>query len=529
MKANIIKYIFILFVIFIIGFAVYKIYFEEEKEISNVQENTVDAQVQILTNMRIGIADFDNINPIITQNRDIINLSTIIYEPLISITEDYKLELRLAKECSKINENTYIVKLKEDLKWDDGDSITAKDVAFTMEKLKEGKSVYSDNVKNVKSVEVVDSLTIRIELSKEETFFEYNLIFPIISSNQFSSEEDFFKSRIAPKSSGMYKVKSATSENMELDINPNWYQSKEVNRKIETIKINFYNTMGDAYNSFKIGNIDIICTSNINITDYIGTIGFLSKDYKGRELDFISLNCNNTILSNKEVRQAINYAIDKKKIITSVYDNEYYVSSFPIDYGSYLYSKESTSSYDKNKAKKVLEDAGWTYRYEYWHKTENYSTKTLSLKLVVDSSNKQRVKVAELVEKQLESVGIQVSLYKVSNSAYKNYLKNKNYDMIITGVYNGYSPDLSYFLGEDNIANYKNEEITNLLEDLKNVTDESVMKEKYNRIIEIYEDELPYICLYRNKSKVIYSMKLTGEFEPNNYTAYYHFEKWYRQ
>lgn len=529
MKANIIKYIFILFVIFIIGFAVYKIYNQEEAQGNNEQNNIVEPTPQVLTNIRLGVANFDNVNPIISQNRDVINLSTIIYEPLLKLSEDYKLELGLAKEWSKINETTYIVKLKEGLEWEDGSKITGRDVQFTLEKLKDGKSIYSSNAKNISSVEIIDGLTVRINLIKEEPFFEYNLIFPIISSNQFANEKNFYKSRIAPMSSGMYKVKAATSDSLELVKNDNWYDKDNSNPKIENIKVNFYTSMGDAYNSFKIGNIDMICTSNVKITDYIGTIGFTTKDYKGRELDFISLNCEEGILSNKEVRQAINYAIDKKKIISSVYENEYYISSFPIDYGNYLYTKESTSSYSQSKTKKVLEDAGWTYRYGSWQKTENYYTKTIRLNLVVDNSDKQRVKVAELIEEQLEDVGIHVYLYQVSNSTYKNYLKNKNYDMIITGVYNGYSPDLSYFFGEENIANFKNDEINGILNDLKNITDEEVIKQKYDRLIELYEDELPYICLYRNKLKAIYSMKVTGEFEPNNYSAYYNFEKWYRQ
>lgn len=529
MKANIIKYIFIIFVIFIIGFAIYKIYNPKNSVDNNEQINVVENKEQILTNMRIGISNFDNINPIISQNRDIINLSSIIYEPLLTLSEDYQLELALAKEYSKINEKTYIVKLKDDLKWEDGTAITGKNVQFTVDKLKQGKSIYSDNAKNIKSVEIIDVSTVRFNLNKEENFFEYNLIFPIISSSQFSGEKDFFKSRLAPISSGKYKVKSASVDSMELVKNSNWYGNKEKEPRIDNIKIIFYGTMGDAYNSFKIGNIDMICTSNVKISDYIGTIGFTPKDYKGRELDFISLNCKDRLLSNKEVRQAINYAIDKKKIISSVYGNEYYISSFPIDYGNYMYTKESKSAYNQNQAKKVLENAGWKYQYGRWEKTENYSTKTLWLELVVDSNDKQRVKVADLIEKQLENVGINVSVYKVSNSSYKSYLKNKNYDMIITGVNNGYSPDLSYFLGEGNIANYENQEVSSILSDLKTITDQEKIKEKYNRLIEIYEDELPYICLYRNKSKVIYSIKLTGEFEPNNYSAYYHIEKWYRQ
>ena len=528
MKSNIIKYIFIVFVIVIIGFAIYKINFKEDDGEQTNETNTVQNVQNTESILNIGISDFDNINPLITKNEDIISLSTILYEPLIKITENYGIELRLAEEWSKIDKKTYIVKLKDNLKWEDGKSVTGTDVKFTIEKLQEGKSVYSDNVENIKSVEIIDGNTIRLNLKEEEPFFEYNLIFPIVLSTQFANE-DFYKSRLAPISTGMYKVSNATTENMELVQNTNWYNQANVERKIDKIIINFFDTMGDAYNSLKIGNIDMVCTSKTNVEDYIGTIGFETKEYKGRELDFVSLNCKDGILKNKEVRQAINYAIDKNKINSAVFSNNYYVSSFPLDYGSYLYEKESKSSYNKEKAKKVLEDAGWEYRYGYWRKTDNYSSEYLNLNLVVDSSNDTRVKVAELIEKQLEDIGINVSLYEVSNYSYKNYLENKNYDMIITGVNNGYSPDLSYFLGENNISNYNNEEIKNLLNEIKNISDEKLLKEKYNRIIEIYDDEIPYICLYRNKNKVVHGIRLTGEMTPNNYTVYYNFENWYKQ
>ena len=528
MKSNLIKYIFIIFVVFIISFAIYKINIEDTDNYEINETSTVQNTQNEESILNIGISDFDNINPLITNNQDIISLSTIIYEPLIKITDDYNIELRLAKEWSKTNGKTYLIKLKDNLKWEDGRSVTGTDVKFTIEKLKEGKSVYSDNVKNIKSVEIIDGNTIKLNLNNEEPFFEYNLIFPIISSEQFKNE-NFYKSRLAPISTGMYKVISATTEKIELAINDNWYNSNNVERKISKVIVNFFNTMGDAYNSLKIGNIDMVCTSKTETEEYIGSIGFAINDYKGRELDFISLNCEDSLLKNKEVRQAINYAIDKNKINSSVFSNNYYISSFPIDYGSYLYEKESSSSFSKEKAKEVLEDAGWEYRYGYWRKTENYTTQYLNLNLIVDNSNKTRVKVAELIEEQLEDIGINISLYKVSNSSYKNYLKNKNYDMIITGVNNGYSPDLTYFLGKGNIANYENFEITNLLSEINNISDTSVLKEKYNRIIEIYEDEVPYICLYRNKNKVVHSIRLTGEIKPNNYTVYYNFENWYRQ
>ena len=521
MKSNILKYIFIVFVIGIIGFAAYKIYYNEEEQVQNETTNEINTQSTMLTNIRIGISNFDNINPLISKNRDVINLSSVLYEPLCTLTSDYHLKLALAKEYSKIDDTTYIVKLRDDIKWDNGNKITGQDVKFTIEKLKEGKSIYSGNVQNIDSVEIIDGQTIRLNLSEAEPFFEYNLIFPIISSSQFEKEEDFYNSRIAPVSSGMYKVKNATTTTMDLELNTNWYGLAEETPRIKDIQIHFYSTMGDVYSSFKLGNIDMVCTSNMDIKNYIGTIGYTEKDYKGRELDFLSINSTNSILSDKSIRKALNYAINKKKIVSSVYGSNYTISNFPLDYGSYLYTKSSDKdSYSQEKAKKALEDGGWTYRYGRWQKTENYSTKTLRLNIVVDSSNKQRVKVAELIEKQLEDIGIRISIYKVSNKNYKDYLNERNYDLILTGINNGYSPDLTYFLGDGNIGNYENEEIKSIMSELQNTTDEETIKQKYQKIIEIYEEDTPYICLYRNRGKTVYSMKLFGEFNPNNYTIF---------
>ena len=528
MKSNIIKYLFIIFAIGIIIFAIYKINSQEETSNLNLENNTSQTSQKTESILNIGISDFDNINPLITKNKDIISLSTILYDPLLKITEDYEIENCLAEEWSKSDKTTYLVKLKDNLKWDDGSTVTGTDVKYTIEQLQEGKSVYSDNVENIKSVEIIDGNTVRINLKEEEPFFEYNLIFPIVSSNQFKNE-DFYKSRLAPKATGMYKVTSATESNMELEKNENWRNADSIERKIDKVIITYFDTIGDAYNSLKIGNIDLVCTSNTNVEDYIGTIGFVTKDYKGRELDFISINCEEGVLANKEVRQAINYAIDKNKINSSVFSNNYYVSSFPIDYGSYLYSKESKSSYSQDKAKEVLEDAGWEYRYGSWRKTENYRTQYLNIDLIVDNSNETRVKVAELIEEQLEDFGINVYLYRVSNSSYKRYLENKNYDMIITGVNNGYSPDLTYFFGKDNIANYENEEITGILNDIKNISDKDMLTEKYNRIIEIYEDEMPIFAYIEIQKKLYIALGLLGKLSQIIIRVYHNFENWYRQ
>ena len=116
MKSNIIKYIFIIFAIGIIVFAIYKMNFQDNgQNTANVESTTQNSSQDKESVLNIGISDFDNINPLVTKNKDIISLSTILYEPLLEITEDYGIELKLAEECSKSDATTYLVKLKNNL------------------------------------------------------------------------------------------------------------------------------------------------------------------------------------------------------------------------------------------------------------------------------------------------------------------------------------------------------------------------------------------------------------------------------
>ena len=131
--------------------------------------------------------------------------------------------------------------------------------------------------------------------------------------------------------------------------------------------------------------------------------------------------------------------------------------------------------------------------------------------------------MAEEIKKQLEAIGIKVSIEKVSDDKYQTYLEKHNYEMLLTGIYTSLSPDLTSFLGENNLANYKNADISYMLKEL------NIQKEKYEKIIEIYEADVPYIALYRNQEIIAYSNNFRGDITPNSYSLYYNFSKWYRE
>ena len=115
-----------------------------------------------------------------------------------------------------------------------------------------------------------------------------------------------------------------------------------------------------------------------------------------------------------------------------------------------------------------------------------------------------------------------------SDEQYQAFIENRNYDIALCSMTVSTSPDLTTFFGESNLANYANEEITNIMNEVKNTTDENILKEKYQRISEVYKADIPYISLYNNKHIVAYNSALVGEITPNWFCVFYGIEGWYK-
>ena len=108
MKSNFFKYIFIIFVIGIMIFAFFKIRSDEKEKSETEAETTAETEEKI-TEIRLGIAEFDTLNPILSKNKNIQDIINLIYEPLVKISADYKAQPALAKEWAKQNDNSYII------------------------------------------------------------------------------------------------------------------------------------------------------------------------------------------------------------------------------------------------------------------------------------------------------------------------------------------------------------------------------------------------------------------------------------
>ncbi len=141
-------------------------------------------------------------------------------------------------------------------------------------KLKNSSSIYVTQVQNIANVEITDDYTLKIILNKEIPFFEYQLTFPIMSSQFFQDKE--FNAGLVPVGTGMYKYTDVQSTYLTLEKNNNWWDTK-TKLTITKVTVNLYSSLAELYNSFKMGSIDIIDTDNNNLQEYIGTIGYAKK------------------------------------------------------------------------------------------------------------------------------------------------------------------------------------------------------------------------------------------------------------
>ena len=518
MKTNLFKKIFFVFVIILIGLAIYLLYKDGKKE--NVSVQTNELEIDIVKELNIGITGYDTINPVLSYNRDVQYVDKLIFKSLLNISNDFQIESSLAKEFSKINNLTYLIKLEENIYWHDGTKFTAKDVIFTIENLKKStiESIYKENIKNIKEVQKIDDYTIKINLTNEIPFFEYMMCFPILASHSYEENTLISKTNI-PIGTGEYKITNIDKKNIKL-------QRVDYNdsTKISTINILLKEMLNDLYNSFSKEEIDFIITDNIQYEEYLGTMGYNINYCSNRQFDYLAFNNKNSILSNKDVRKAISYAIDRQNINYNIYSNKYTVCDFPIDYGSYLYNSGELFEYNINLAKSVLVENGWVYKNNRWRKGNN----ALEFNLVVSKKDEKRVMVAEKIKNQLEEIGIVINIIKVNESKYNSYIKNKNYDIILTGNIISNNPNLETFLGENNISNFYNEQIEILLNEVKNIYDKELLKNKYLQIKELFREEVPFISLYFNRLFVITTPNLKGDFTHNWYNVFYNIDNWYK-
>lgn len=504
MKKISIVLLVIIVLIITITYIIYNIYIRIDIKKSN-NESKVTKEKIISKDLRIGITNFDTVNPIISENTNVQNISRLIYEPLLNLTYDYKLEECLATEWKKIDENSYIIKLRRNVKWQDGKEFDADDVVYTVNIINElkDKSIYYNNVYNIKQIKKIDKHTIKIYTFEERPYFEYNLIFPILSSKK--------QNKNTPVGTGMYYIEEINKQNINLESNSNWWNNNDI--KINNINIKFYKNINEEIEDIELNKLDLIATSAKDVNEFIDSSKCNIKKYIGRNYNYIVINCDNKLLKNKKLRQAINYGINKNEIIEKVYKNNYVKSEFPLDYGCYLYKRGDEDNYSREKALKILKDN---------------KIKNITIDLLVNKNQEDKIKVASLIKEQLNDIGIKINTIEKSDKKFEQALESKKYELAIIDNMYELSPDINKYFEKNNLSNYDNNQAIRILKKIESNSEEEA-KKNIEIIKEYYNKDIPFISLYYDTCNFIYSRNLRGKISPNSYNIFYNIEDWYRE
>lgn len=316
---------------------------------------------------------------------------------------------------------------------------------------------------------------------------------------------------LAPVGTGPYKMK---------DIQPGtqlklvrFDQYYEGTPEYDTITFRYVADPSARVSALKSGDADVIDAVPIEFADDLDRdpkIQLIKKP--GLQVFGIGLNQNNSILRDKQVRQALNYAIDKEAIVKVLFMGYATPLNSPLAPDTVGAIELTPYQTDVIKAAQLLEEAGWMLNGDVREKGGEKLSFTL---IVPDGMYPKDVILSETIQNQLKAIGVEIKINKVEKSTYWDQLKvpsaNTGYDMALWGYNpshgNGQIHMESLFTSNPNPAEkpglwnfiwYQNETVDRLLAEAK----EQVVFDEFQNIMkqaeEIVWDECPYIWLYSN-------------------------------
>ena len=482
----------------------------EINKVDEVDSGDTEIVTEVIPKIRLALAAVDTYNPLTTQNEHVSNLLKLVYEPLFEYNSENQLQPCLAGEYFKRGDNSWVIRLKPNIEWQDGNVLLADDVVYTINYLKDENvnSIYKANVRNITSVERLDTETVVINLVEDDPYLINKLYFPIVSSRSVATTDEV--QALMPQSlvgTGPYEFVSEDSEKVALKLNDTWWNYKGA--KLKEIDLMKFGSYAEAVKAFKSTEIDLIMTDMYSWKEKFGFIGINSYSYESSTFETLIPNTSKNTLAESSVRKAILQAINRANIVSVVYEENATIKDIPIP--SYSKFKTESSEYNVEKAKQILVNAGWVNTSGSWKK----GNQTLSFNLAVVESNKEQLLVAEKIKSDLQDVGIKINIKKMSWNDFYAAISNGNFDLAIAtfDVKHEYQiQDMVKTLASKNYAKYSSSNMDTIIEKLYTTQDETY-DETMQEFVTMYLNEMPYIGLYFKNNTMLANKSVKGEYK----------------
>jgi len=466
-------------------------------------------------------------------------IGSFIYNGLVKYDKDYNIVGDLAKSWEiSPDELSITFHLRKGVRWHDGKEFTAEDALFTYRFMIDPKTPtpYAGDFLLVKSAEAPDRYTFRVHYSRSfaPALISWGMW---VLPKHLLEGKDVRQSPLNhyPVGTGPYLFRQwKTGEKIELEANPNYFEGRP---NIQRILYRIIPDSATLFLELKAGGVDWSGLSPLQYRRQTDDLNFDRNFRKYRYLanayTYLGFNLKDPRFSDRRVRQALAYAIDREEIIRVVLLGLGVGATGPYKPDTWVYNpRVKRYPYDPEKAKALLAEAGWKDGDKDGILEKD--GQPFRFAILTNQGNEERKMTAEIIQRRLAKVGIGVEIRIAEWASFINYfIKNRRFQSVLLGWTTGQDPDLydiwhssKTLPDEFNFICYKNSEVDRLIEEGRHTFDKMRRRACYDRIQEILAEDCPYVFLYVPYSLPVIHARFKGIQEAPAGISY-NFIKWY--
>ncbi len=452
--------------------------------------------------------DVGSVDPASSHSTPRINVSNMIFNGLVQFDEDANVVPDLAHSWDVSDDGmTYTFYLEEDVYFHSGRKMTAADVKFSFERLSnpktealgywlldsiKGKIAYADGeADEIEGIRVIDDYTVEIQLETGDGGFLRKLgtaYASIVCSDGIGDEMEL----IEPIGTGPFQyVEYEPNEHVKLERFDNYWE--EGLPYLDAVHIDMLVDDSVQMMRYQVGDqdlMDIVDPVILHTLQSLPQFADTIEQRRGASVQILTLNNQKEPFTDKRVRQAVLYAIDRERITQDVIGGLGAPAYTPAPTAiSELLGLEDAYEYNPDKARELLAEAG----YEDGFSVEAPTVPTVWQRLTLEG-----------VQADLEKVGIDVEVQVMEPAAYSAMM---NQGEAVMGNMNVGSqmadPDEVFyeFLHSSrtpglNRAVFKNDEFDAIVEEARVTTDEEKWLELYREAAAIVVEEAPWAFIH---------------------------------
>ena len=428
-----------------------------------------------------------------------------LFDKLFDLDKNGKIVPVLVKEYNVSDDGKiYTFKLQEGVKFHDGTEFNAEAVKFNFARNMEAASPRKNELGAVKTVTVVDPLTVKIELSQAYAPFLSVLtdragMMVSPEAVKKSGSQEFMNQ---PVGTGPFMFKERVKgTTITLVKNPNYWQ-----KGLPHLDQVVYKIITDANVSamnMKSGQIDMTDwrfptkeIENFSKDPNYTIINQPAQGYVG-----FYLNVNKAPFDNKYIRQALDVLIDRDSIIKIVKNGAATPAHQPFPPANFAHNKADVApKVDVAKAKELLAKGGKPDGFSFTFKT---------------GTTPDNQRIAEMLQNMFKQAGIDMTIEKIEFGAMLDQASKGNFEAVALGWSGRPDPDQNIYddvvtKASLNYGGYSNPQVDKLMKDARIELDPVKRTAIYTDAMKIVNDELPYIYFYFENNVLGLTKKVQG-------------------